>query len=181
MWNSSFLSGLQDKFRALGRRDRAALCIGAAVLGALVLYQFVFSPLSAACKRLEAAVHSRETELQELRQIADRYEKLTSGRPKGGGEAETFNLFALLETLATKSNLMDRVDYMRPGSMDLDSLKKEDWVEVKLGEITLKELTDYLYRIRSSGKGVYIKRLSARKNGDYLDVVLQPAVARIKT
>ena len=180
MWNSSFLSGLQDRFRSLSSRDRAALIIGVAALGAFLLFQLVFQPLHASCERLESSIRSQEAELSELKQIAADYKRLASKRSGDVDTTADFNLFSLLETLATGSGLMDRVDYMRPGSMDLDAVRKEDWVEIKLGEVTLKELTEFLYRIRSSGKGVYIKRLSARKAGEYLDIVLQPAVARMK-
>lgn len=180
MWSSSFLSGLRDRFRALSHRDRAALLIGGAVLAVFVLFQFVYSPLHAACERLETANQRQEAELAELKGIVAAYGRLTANRSGGATTSADFNLFSLLETMATGSGLMDRVDYMRPGSVDLDAMKKEDWVEVKLSGVTLKELTEYLYRIRNAGKGIYIKRLSARKEGDYLDIVLQPAVARMK-
>ncbi len=180
MWNSSFLSTLRDRFRALSGRDRIALSIGAAVLAALVLYQFVFHPLSASCERLESSIRTQESELLELKGIVARYQQIASGGAGGAAQADSFNLFSLLETLANQSGLMDRMESMRPGSMDLDNLKKEDWVEVKLDGVTLKELTEYLYRIRSSGNGVYIKRLSTRKDGDYLNVILQPSVTRMK-
>lgn len=178
MWNSGLLSGLKDRFTALSRRDRTALVICGLVLAVFFLYQFVFHPMKASSERLEASIQAREAELLELKQLVALYDRLSES---GAADASRdFNLFALLESLATSSGLMNRLDYMRPGSMDLDGTRKEDWVEVKLSGVTLEELTDYLHRIRSSGKGVYIKRLSARKDGDFLDIVLQPAVARVK-
>lgn len=178
--SSSFLSGLQDRYRSLGRRDRTALLIGGTVLGAFLLFQFVFQPLHASCERLEASIRTQEEELAELKRIVAEYNRLSETRSGSGGAAADFNLFSLLEQLAASGGIMDRVDYMRPGSVDLDAVRKEDWVEIKLGSVTLKELTEFLYRIRSSGRGVYVKRLSARKEGDFLDIVLQPAVARVK-
>ena len=145
-----------------------------------MLFQLVFQPLDASCERLEASVRAREAELVELKRIVASHRRLAENRSGNPDAAADFNLFSLLESLATGSGLMDRVEYMRPGSMDLDAVRKEDWVEIKLGGVTLRGLTEFLYRIRSSGKGVYVKRLSARKEGDYLDIVLQPAVARMK-
>ncbi len=178
MWNSGLLSGLKDRFAALSRRDRTALVIGGAVLAAFFLYQFVFHPLQASSERLEASIKTREAELLELKEIVASYNLLSE--TVGGDASGDFNLFALLETVSASSGLMNRLDYMRPGSMDLDATRREDWVEVKLSDVTLQELTEYLFLIRSSGKGIYIKRFSARKDGDYLDIVLQPAVARVK-
>lgn len=178
--SSSFLSGLRDRYRSLGRRDRVALGIGGVVLGAFLLFQLVFQPLHASRERLEASIRTQEAELAELKRIVAEHDRLTEQRSGGGVAEGDFNLFSLLETLAAGGGLMDRVDYMRPGSADLDAARKEDWVEIKLAGVTLRELTELLYRIRSSGRGVYIKRLSARKSGDTLDIVLQPAVARMK-
>lgn len=156
-----------------------ALLIGGVCLGAFLLFQLVFQPLHASRERLEASIRTQEEELAELKRIVAEYNRLSEMK-SGGGAVEDFNLFSLLEKLAASGGLMDRVDYMRPGSVDLDAMRREDWVEIKLGGVTLKELTEFLYRIRSSGRGVYVKRLSARKEGDYLDIVLQPAVARVK-
>jgi type II secretory pathway component PulM len=149
------------------------------VLGAFLLFQVVFQPLHASRERLEASIRTQEEDLAELKRIVAEYDRLSEARA-GAGATVDFNLFSLLEELAASGGLMDRVDYMRPGSVDLDATRREDWVEIKLGDVTLKELTEFLYRIRSSGRGVYVKRLSARKEGDYLDIVLQPAVARVK-
>ena len=75
---------------------------------------------------------------------------------------------------------MDEIDYMKPGAAQLDTHREEKWVEVKLSDITLKQFTNYLYNLQSFGKGIYIKRLSARKDGDYLNLILQPAVIEYK-
>lgn len=178
MLNSGLLSGLRDRFAALSRRDRAALMIAGAVLAVFFFYQFVLSPLKSSGERLEASVMAREAELIELKQIAAQYDRVSGS--VGNAASADFNLFAMLDTVATTSGLMNRLDYMRPGSTDLDADRKEDWVEVKLSAVTLEELTEYLYLIDSSARGVYIKRLSARKDGDYLDIVLQAAVTRMK-
>jgi hypothetical protein len=132
--------------------------------------------------RLELSIKTKENDLSELRSIVAQYKRLRKNRSGSGGEEQgkAFNLFSVLEKLATKSGLMDKIDYMKPGTLQLGNQRAEKWVEIKLSQLTLKEVTDYLYNLQSFGKGVYIKRLSARKQGRYLDLVMQPAVLEIR-
>jgi len=132
--------------------------------------------------RLTASIKVKENDLIELRTIVARHKQLLEKREgAGGGNQEgTYNLFSVLEKLATKSGLMDKIDYMKPGTIQLDNHRTEKWVEIKLTRLTLKEMTDYFYNLESFGKGIYMKRLSARKAGQYLDVILQPAIIEMK-
>lgn len=180
MWSSSLRSALQDKFRALSRRDRIALGVCAAVVALFLLYQLALRPLSEKRAQLEAGIQAREQELAELTGIVQKYQRLTARSSSSGSADPNFNLFAALEKLTTRSGLMDHVDSMRPGSRDLDSRTREHWVEVQLSRAPLKDITSFLYLIRTADQDVYVKRFSARKDGDLLDAVVQPAVARIK-
>ena len=180
MWNSRLRSALQDRFRALSRRDRVALIVCAAVVALFLLYQLAFQPLREKRGQLEAGIQAREQELAELTGIVRTYRQLVAQGSRDGNADQNFNLFAALEKLATRSGLMAHVDSMRPGSMDLDGRTREDWVEVQLSRAPLKDITHFLYLIRTADQGIYVKRFSARKDGDLLDAVVQPAVARTK-
>src|SRR5690606_16026405 len=127
--------------------------------------------------RLQRSIKTRERDLIELKNIASQYKSLETGKVENGkAGGEPFTLFSVLEKFATESGLMEKIEYMRPGSMQLDPARDEKWVEMKLGRVTLKEFTEYMGRIQSFGRGVYIKRLSARKEGEYLNLILQPGV-----
>ncbi|EFK96808.1 conserved hypothetical protein [sediment metagenome] len=171
---------MQDKFYALSKREQGFLIVGVLGVAVFLLIELVFLPTYHGEQRLTASIRTKEKDLLELKNIAFQYKRLEagkteSGRPKG----ESFSLFSLLEKFATESGLMDKIEYMRPGAIQLDPLREEKWVEVKLGRVTLKEFTDYLIRIQSHS-GIYIKRLSARKEGDYINLILQPAVTEMK-
>jgi hypothetical protein len=148
---------------------------------AFLLAQFVLFPMKDKLNRLETAVKTKEKDLSELKPIVSQYKSLNpSEAERAEIDRANFNLFSVLEKVATKSGLMDKLDYMKPGTLQLDSLKEEKWVEVKLSRITLKELADYLYNLQTLGKTIYIKRLSTRRDGDYLSLILQPAVVEMK-
>jgi type II secretory pathway component PulM len=173
------LSGLRARYYSLSNREQWALKIGVLALLTFLVLQFLLFPLDNRVKRLESSVRTKEKDLTELRTIADKYKRLP--QPSSAGRSgEAFNLFSTLESQVAKSGLMEKIEYMRPGAMQLDNAREEKWVEVKVNRVTLKEMTSLLYNLESFGRGVFIKRLSARKDGDYLTLILQPAVVETK-
>lgn len=180
MWNLSSLSVLQDKFFGLSRREQGFLVVGLLGVAVFLMAELVFLPTYQGVQRLTASIQTKEKDLAELKSLSSRYKRLEAVksdgiRPKG----ESFSLFSVLEKFATESGLMDKIEYMRPGGSQLDPSREEKWVEVKLVRVTLKEFTDFLNRIQSHGI-IYVKRLSARKEGDTLTLILQPAVTELK-
>jgi general secretion pathway protein M len=171
---------LQDKFFSLSRREQGFLVAGFLGVAVFLMAELVFLPTYREVQRLTASIQTKERDLGELKSLSAKYKRLEAGktdtdRPKG----ESFSLFSVLERFATESGLMDKIEYMRPGTSQLDPSREEKWVEVKLVRVTLREFTDYLNRIQSHG-GIYLKRLSARKEGDTLTLILQPAVTELK-
>ena len=181
-WNFELLSNLRNRYDALNVRERSAIILALGAILCFLLIQFVLFPMNASVKRLESIVKTKQNELSELRRITAQYKQLGAQRQrnKGAESADGGSLFSILERLAAKDGLMDEIDYMKPGAIQLDTHREEKWVEVKLSEITLRQFTNYLYNLQSFGKGIYIKRLSARKDGDYLNLILQPAVIEYK-
>ena len=182
MWNLGSLSALQAKYHSLSSREKSALIVAFVAVPVFLLVQFVFFPMSDKQNRLEFANKSKKEDLLKLRAIVTQYERLEANKEEDKGEkqGESFNLFAVLERLANQSGLMDNIDYMKPGGLQLDGLREEEWVEIKLSRITLQELTKYLYSLQSSENGIYIKRLAAKKEGEYLNLILQPAIIKMK-
>lgn len=181
MWISRLLFALLDKYYALSRREQITVIVGGLAVTIFFLLQLVFLPTYDRVNRLKASVRNRERSFIELKEIASQYKTISAGRQnEGRPRGESFSLFSVLEKFATESGLMDKIEYMRPGNLQVDPQREEKWVEIKLGKVTLKEFTDYLSKIQSFGGGIYIKRLSARKEGDHLSLILQPAVTEAK-
>jgi hypothetical protein len=179
-WNLHSLSALKDRYYSLKSRERWTVKLGALAVLCFFAIELILLPLGARTKRLESSIRIKERDLFELKTIVARYKRLPNPGAMRGRGKEPFSLFSTLEKEATKSGLMPKVEYMRPGGLQLDSTRDEKWVEVKLNRITLKEMTAILYSLESAGKGVYIKRLSVRKDGEYLTLIFQPAVVEIR-
>lgn len=157
-----------------------AIFAGAVAILVFLFFQFGYFPMSERIDRLQLDTTTREEDLSELKRIVAQYERSSAAHNTFGNRKRDFNLFSELERIARKSGVMDNLDYMKPGGQKLDGLREENWVEVKLEKLTLKELTGYLYNLITFGEGIYVKRLSAKKDGDYLDLILLPAIVAEK-
>lgn len=180
MWISRSLSDLQDKYYALSTREQVIVVVGGLAVAFFLLLELVFLPTHDRLNRLTISVKNKERAFTELNMITAQYRTISNKQDGGKPKGEAFNLFSVLEKFATETGLMDKIEYMRPGTLQVDPLREEKWVEIKLGHVTLKEFADYLSKIQWFGGGIYIKRLSARKEGDYLNLILQPAVTEAK-
>jgi len=131
---------------------------------------------------LESSVRGKERDLLKLKEMIIQVKRLEQYKTTDieKREGEPFNLFSVLDKLANESKLTDNMDYMKPGNIQLDGLREEKWVEMKLSRVTLNEFTRFLYNLNAFEKEIYIKRLSVRKEGDYLNLILQPAVVEVR-
>ena len=85
-------------------------------------------------------------------------------------------LFSFLEKSAGDAELKGHIKYMKPSTAQSAGPYRESKVEMKLEQVTLKQLVDYLYRIESPEKLISIKRISIKENkgeSGYIDAVLQ--------
>lgn len=180
MWNLKLLSVLQNRFTSLAIREKTAIFAGVVVIVVFLFFQFGYFPMSDRIDRLQLDTKSREKDLSELKRIVAQHKRLSATQNTIGNRKQDFNLFSELEKIARKSGVMDNLINMKPGTQMLDSVREENLVEVKLDKLTLKELTGYLYNLFTLGEEIYIKRLSARKDGEYLDLILQPAIVAEK-
>ena len=181
MWNSRSLSAWQDRYHTLTSREQTAIILALIAVFCFMLAQFIYFPMNAKLAHLGSSITAKEKDLSELKIIVSEYHGMKANKHSNvKTPAGPLSLFSVLEKLATKSGLIGRIDYMKPGSMQLDAINEEKWVEVKLSQIDLKELTDYLYNLQSFQGGIYIKRLSIRKDRELLNLILQPAIIEKK-
>jgi len=97
---------------------------------------------------------------------------------------KAFSLFSFLDTEAKKCGVKDNVEYMRPTSRDLENSKYNvSRVKVKLSQVYLMELVDFLYLVESSGNHVAITSISLSRTGKkkkLLDAVIEAETLILK-
>jgi len=163
----------------LARREKYFISV-AVFIGIFCLFQFLIFPFFETRRRVQRGVSTKEDGLQEIVRLSseyNRYRRSSQGikevlvrRRKG------FTLFSFLENKAGDAGIKTYIKYMKPSVSTGVGPYKESLVEMKLEDITLHQLINYLYRIESSDDVVSVKRISIKENkkkSGLLDAILQ--------
>jgi hypothetical protein len=152
------------------KREKYAIWIAVALIAVVILMQVIIFPLVEKRQQLNRQIEAQTQTLKEMLVLKADYEstkKLAdSERGRMAGRSSGFTLFSFLDTLAGQVGLKDRIAYMKPSKTTLENTPYNlSVVETKLQNITMKQLTSYLYRIETSDNLVRVKGLSISKTG----------------
>ncbi|HBI16155.1 MAG TPA: hypothetical protein DDY20_11680 [Desulfobulbaceae bacterium] len=165
----------------ISKRDRLVLAIGGTFVLLFLVLQFGILPLLDGRDRLKKGLEAREKALVEMRDLQTRYRELhgkaNALQEQLGGRETGFSLFSFLEQMAAQSEVKKNIAYMKPSeTADDKGPFKEVLVEIKLQDISLKQLVDFLQLIEAPDKIVALKRISVqegKKETGTLDVIMQ--------
>jgi len=161
---------MQRMARKLNRREKIIVYAAAAFLGLFIIVQFGIFPLVEKRSRLMRGVEVKTAVLDQITALRAEYENMRTRGDLALGRYESrspdFTLFAFMDQLAGETRIKEHIAYMKPAKTEQkDSPYKISQVEMKLQDITLKQLTTYLYRIEASDQMVSVKRMSITKKG----------------
>ena len=165
-------------------RERKIFFGGIGCILALSVYLFVISPYYTAINALDRRISAKNKELAEILTMRGEYLRLkenTRGLENVMRSARGFPLLSFLENLAATNQLKTKIADMKPVTTPLNERFKETSVEMKLEDVTLKQLIDYLYQIEQAPQPLQIKRIHITKKKDqtYLTVTLQVSTFEI--
>lgn len=175
------LAGLWQKsgIEKLNSRERWVLFGGIGFVVCFLLLQLVIIPVLDAQNNLEKSIARKKQELIEIKLLQQEYYTLKSEegtiqarinqRPAG------FTLFTFLDQKATEAKVKKQIMYMKPSTVTGDELN-EAMVEMKLQQIVLADLIEFLRLVESEENVVFIRRFSIQESGDkqgYFDSILQ--------
>lgn len=172
----------------LSKRDKKIIAAGSVFLVLFSLAWFVYLPAVDKREMLEKRVVSKARDLEKMqalemtcRQYAKSFDQEKQILEKRG---PTFTLFSFLESLSSNSHVKKNVAYMKPFSQDMEN---SDYiisrVTVKLQQVYLQGLVDFLVGIETSPHGVSVTSLSLTKSGDkgqFLDAVIETQTLALK-
>jgi hypothetical protein len=152
------------------KREKYAIWTAGALIAVVILMQAIIFPLVEKRQQLSRQIEVQTQTLKEMLVLKADYEgtkKIAdSERGRMAGRSSGFTLFSFLDTLAGQVGLKDRIAYMKPSKTTLENTAYAlSVVETKLQNITMKQLTSYLYRIETSDNLVRVKGLSISKTG----------------
>lgn len=129
-------------------RERKTLIIGGVAALVIVLYFYVLSPLSDELARKRDLIPKKEKDLVEMQSLRDQYREMQL-RLQQAQEAASKRgpLLTELENLTKRANLQSKIVSLKPQAGVQAGGVMESIVEIKLDNITLYDIVNYVYLI----------------------------------
>ncbi len=168
----------------LNKRERIAVSIAAVVVLFFLVSQFIVIPYREKRARLAQSLQAKTETLSQMKALTAEYDALTEkaqlSRVRFAQREQGFTLFSFLDRLASETGVKDHITYMKPSKVeDKDTPYRISLVEMKLQDITMKQLTPYLHNVETSPNVIFIRRMSITRtgrddaSGGLIDAVLQ--------
>ncbi len=169
---------------ALTTREKNILIAGSLVLIVLLAFWLLYFPALDKRARLIRVLEAEKDALEQIIALSGQFGQFdkndTGYRAMIAARPPDFSLFSFLDRQAEKSKVKEKVAYMQPLSQDSgDTSYDISRVKLKLNELYLNELVDFLYRVETGDNGVYITSVSLSRVGT--DRKLMDAVIEAQT
>ncbi|NOY69513.1 MAG: type II secretion system protein M [Deltaproteobacteria bacterium] len=166
---------------SLNRREK--LIVGSAVVFIIVfiLARVIIFPVFEKRDELRHRLAVREKVVEKMVSLAGEHKTLKKkaalSQRKFSARKKGFTLFSFMDRLAGDINIKEKIAYMKPATtVDEASGLKLTSVELKLQDITLNDLSTYLFKVETSENLIKVRRLSIKKNdteSGLLSVIMQ--------
>jgi type II secretory pathway component PulM len=130
----------------LESRDKKVLFIGGAAAAVILLYAFVWSPLTADLSRKRDLIPRKERDLVDMRAMRDQYGELQKRLQQAQADAVRRGpLLTEIENVTKRANQSSKIVSLKPQAGAQTDTFKESIVEIKLENITLYDVVNYVY------------------------------------
>jgi len=170
----------------LTRREKLLIIVSAVFITVWAIYAFAVKPVVARMETLERIIPQKQRELVMLRAKCEEYAMLHGSldglQARVASQKEGFELLPFLESLIHQCGLAENVVMMKPHTVLLESNYRETIVEIKLENLTLSQLVDFLGKVESSNVLVKTRTLHIKRNltnRDLLDATLEVHSAKL--
>jgi general secretion pathway protein M len=168
-------------FKNMTKRERQAVFLAIVALILFFILQVLIFPYQDKKETLKRQVAQKTKDLEEMRVLKTQYENQNKtadlAQINFDRREKDFTLFSFLDKLSGETGIKDHITYMKPSSSESKNGPYTiSQVELKLKAVTLKQLTEYLYGVETSGNIMFVRRLTVDqsvKPEGYIDVVMQ--------
>jgi hypothetical protein len=164
----------------LTRREKLLALALAIFAAGCLLFAFAIKPALARTKTLCRVISEKQDELEKIRATSKEYiflrDRLENVRAKVASQDKGFELLPFTESLIREHGLEKKVATMNQQVLDLGQSHSQTIVEVRLENLKLKQLVDFLRKVESSQALLRIKSLYIKKNmtnTEMLDSVIE--------
>lgn len=146
-------------------KDKKTLIVGAIAALIIVLYAFVVSPLTSDLTRKRELIPKKERDLVEIRVLKDQYLEMNRRlQQTQATAAKRGPLLTEIENLTKRANLNSKMVSLKPQAGVQTEAFKESIVEIRLDNITLYDIVNYVYMLEKDG--LRIKKLNFKPRYD---------------
>jgi type II secretory pathway component PulM len=132
----------------LEERDKKTLIIGGIVAAVIVLYAFVISPLTSDLSRKRDSIPKKEKELVEMKALKTEYLSIQQQLQAAQAAATKRGpLLTDIEGITKRANLGGKIVSLKPQAGAQTAGFKESIVEVKLENVTLYDIVNYVFQL----------------------------------
>jgi len=171
-WADPLYAQGRARYERLEPRERVLVQIAACFAGLLVLYNFLYFPVINLRESLNETVESRRQDLREAHRLTATYRQLkidlAAAERRTVPRDRNFSLFSVVESTLTKNLERDRIASITPGAeKKIAGGLTQLSVELKLTNLSLKQLADVLYDIKTLSTPIGISTVHiARRSQD---------------
>ena len=149
----------------LEARDKKTLIIGGSVAAVIVLYAFVLSPFLTDLSRKRDLIPKKERDLVEMKKLRDEYREVQKELLVAQEAASKRGpLLTEIENLTKRANLNSKIVSLKPQTGTQTGDFKESIVEIRLDNITLYDVVNYVYLLEKAT--LRVRKLSFKPRYD---------------
>jgi len=149
----------------LESRDKRTLIFGGIAAAVILLYVFVVSPLTADLSRKRELIPKKEHDLAEMRVLREQYLDMQQRLQQAqAAAAKRGPLLTDIENITKRTNLSSKMVSLKPQAGVQAAEFTESIVEIKLDNITLYDIVNYVYQLEQDG--LRIKKLNFKPRFD---------------
>jgi len=149
----------------LGPRDKKTLIIGGVAAAVIVLYAYVLSPFMGDLSRKRDLIPKKERDLVEMKKLRDEY-RVVKQQLQVAQEAASKRgpLLTEIENITKLANLNSKIVSLKPQTGTQTGEFKESIVEIRLDNITLYDVVNYVYLLEKAT--LRVRKLSFKPRYD---------------
>jgi Tfp pilus assembly protein PilO len=156
-------------------RERILLVASVAFLAVWAAFALAVRPAMTRIETLERIIPQKQSELATLRAKSEQYAILRSNlddvRAKLTSQEAAFELLPFLESLIGRCGLTQNMVKMKPHTVPLGSDYRETIVEIKLENLALAQLVNFLSKVKSATALVRTRTLHIKKSPTKTDLL----------
>lgn len=155
---------IRARYQKLESREKRLLKVAGAVFAVFLAYNFIYFPIQSYQESIQTRIETRQRELKEVNHLVATYlqrqSDLRTAEKNTVPIGKDFSLFSVVEKTLSQSVGHEKIGSITPGAdRKLSDGFIQYSVELKLQNVTLGQLVDALYGIRSLSAPIAVASL----------------------